>query len=144
MISLGEKILKGFSVVCAAVVVLSAPVSSMAANKTIYIAKLGDYSKYTKVRATRSGKYDYVRAICHSVWSNEHPEFTDDFKKIRVRIKRHSNGTEMSRETIFEEGKSASNIDIVPSMRNIRDVDFVFYGNSSKYPAQANVGYNPK
>lgn len=57
MISLGEKILKGFSVVCAAVVLLSAPVSSM---------------------------------------------------------------------------------------RNIRDVDFVFYGNSSKYPAQANVGYNPK
>ena len=135
MTSLGEKILKGFSVVCAAVVVLSAPVSSMAANKTIYIAKLGDYSKYTKVRAARSGKY---------VWSNEHPEFTDDFKKIRVRIKRHSNGTEMSRETILEEGKSASNIDIVPSMRNIRDVDFVFYGNSSKYPAQANVGYNPK
>ena len=143
MINLREKILKGLSVVCTATVILSVPITSMAANKTIYIAKLGDYSNYTKVRDTRSRKHDYVKAMCHAVWSNQHPEFTKDFKRIRVRIKRHSDGTEMSREVTLVEGNSMSNIEIVSNMRGVKDIDFVFYGNSSKYPAHANVGYNP-
>ena len=56
-----EKVLRGLSVVCTAAIVLYSPVFSMAANKTVHIAKLGDTDDYTTIRATRSGNNDYVR-----------------------------------------------------------------------------------
>lgn len=138
-----EKVLRGLSVVCTAAIVLYSPVFSMAANKTVHIAKLGDTDDYTTIRATRSGNNDYVRAICHSVWSNDNPKLTQDFKKIRLTVRSVKGAKDMTDETVLEEGKSASNIRIKRNLMKLYDVKFLFYGNSKKYKAEANVGYNP-
>lgn len=128
------------SIVLVAIIILANTIGVNATTKTIAIPRLG-YGE-TKLSATRTGKYSYVQARCKAVYPQGSYD-SDTFTKIRVKI-RDEYDTLMSDYLALTEGKALSNITLFEGYLDIKKIKFCFYGNSTEYPATAEVEYLAK
>lgn len=131
------------AVLLVAGIVLSTSASSTLASTrdTYKIPKLND--GYKKVGDRRSGSYSNVRVKCHAVYPTV-TGMSDNFTKMRVRIRNRDYLQSMSAEKVLVENTDSVTIELSNSMLKYKDIYFCLYGNSENYNAYADVTTNAR